>query len=74
VAVFCQGIFHHPGEGDDLAFLGDYLLADGVIGILGVNQRRIVWGDIHPEKILRAEGFSLAGGEVQDFFKILNSI
>ena len=58
-----------PGEGADFPRGGDDLPADGVLGIIGINQGDIIGGDIHAEEPRAGERLALAVGELEDFSK-----
>ena len=72
--VFGQRVFHHAGEGHDFTGGGDDLKADRIAGIVRINQRCEVRGNIHPEQAPGGERFALAVGEVQDLLEVLNRI
>jgi hypothetical protein len=74
VAVLGKGVFHHAGEGGDLSVGGDNLPADGVAGIIGVDQGDEVGGNLHAEKVLGAERGALGGGEGKHFLKIVGGV
>jgi hypothetical protein len=49
VLVLGQAVFHHRLEGHHLAVGGDDLLADGAVGVVGVDEAGEVGGDVDAE-------------------------
>ncbi len=66
VLVLGQAVFHHRLEGHHLAVGGDDLLADGAVGVVGVDEAGEVGGDVDAEKPLGRKGALLGVGQVDD--------
>ena len=74
MGILGQGIFHHGSEGFQLWGGGDDLLADWVVGVIGVDQRDEVGGHVHPEQAGGGEGFALAFGQREDVLEIFDGV
>jgi len=74
VAVLGERVLHHRREGLVLAPEGDYLAADRVVGVAGVNQAREIRRDVDPELVVGGEALALLVGEVQDLADLLERV
>ncbi len=66
VFVLGQAVFHHRLERNHLAVGGDDLLADGAMGVIGVDEAGEVGGDIDAKQPLGGQGAALRVGQVDD--------
>ena len=74
VAVFCQGILHHRGEGLHFLRAWDDLFTDGVIRIIRVDQGNEIRRDIHTEQTAGLERLTLTIGQRENFLNFFNRI
>jgi hypothetical protein len=70
VAVLGQRVLHHRGERLVLRGDGDDLAADGVAGIVRVDEADEVGRDVDPELVRSAQALAFLVGQVEDLLDL----
>ena len=74
VPVFRKRILHHRCERCQLLVGRDDLFADGIVGVVGVDQRDKVRGYIHAKQVRGSECFALGVGQRENLFDFLPGV
>ena len=74
VAILRKRIFHHGSESIHLLRYGNNLFADGVIGIIRVDQGDKVGCHIHTEQTLCLQSLAFRVGQRNHFFDVFSGV